>query len=152
MINRRGEPITDPNRSGEGFLLPIGGPKGSGLAIGIGLLGGLLNGALFGRACIDFNADDTSVTNTGHVMVALKVANFCPLERFKKQVAAAVREIRDSERMEGVERIWLPGEQSHARFVERCAQGVPLSAALCRTLNDLAASFGAAPLPPANFS
>ena len=152
MINRRGEPITDPNRSGEGFLLPIGGPKGSGLAIVIGLLGGLLNGALFGRACIDFNADDTSVTNTGHVMVALKVSNFCPLDRFKKQVDAAVREIRDSERMEGVERIWLPGEQSHARFVERCAQGVPLSAALCRTLNDLAASLGVGPLPPANFS
>ena len=142
MTNRRGEPITDPARAGEGFLLPIGEHKGSGLAIVIGLLAGTLNGALFGRACVDFNADDRSVTNTGHVMLALKVANFTPLEQFKRDVDAAIREIRDSERMEGVERIWLPGEQSYYRKRDRRANGVPLSPALHRTLNDLATSLG----------
>src|SRR3974390_1677538 len=50
-----GEPLTDPARSAEGLLLPIGGHKGSGLAIMLGLLAGVLNGAAFGRDVIDFN-------------------------------------------------------------------------------------------------
>ena len=49
-----GSPITDPNRSGEGLLLPMGEYKGSGLAIMLGLLGGVLNNAAFGRDVVDF--------------------------------------------------------------------------------------------------
>jgi L-2-hydroxycarboxylate dehydrogenase (NAD+) len=37
-----GEPLIDPKRSSLGFLLPIGGYKGSGLAIMLGLLAGVL--------------------------------------------------------------------------------------------------------------
>jgi L-2-hydroxycarboxylate dehydrogenase (NAD+) len=147
MMDRHGEPITDPNRSNEGFLLPIGGYKGSGLAIVIGMLAGLLNGALFGRECIDFNADDSSVTNTGHAIVALKVSHFCPVEEFKRQVDAAIREIRNSERMDGVDRIWLPGEKEYACFLDRRANGIPMNPDLRRMLNDLAASLGTELLP-----
>ena len=147
MIDRRGEPITDPNRSDEGFLLPIGGYKGSGLAIVIGMLAGLLNGALFGRDCIDFNADDTSITNTGHIVIALKISNFCPVEEFKRRVDASIREIRNSERMEGVDRIWLPGEKEYTCLADRSANGIPLNAPLRKSLNDLAASLGVDPLP-----
>ena len=147
MIDRRGEPITDPNRSSEGFLLPIGGYKGSGLAIVIGMLTGLLNGALFGRDCIDFNADDSSVTNTGHAVLALKIANFCPVDQFKRQVDAAIREIRNSERMEGVDRIWLPGEKEYTCLLDRRANGVPMNPDLRRMLNDLATSLGTDLLP-----
>ena len=50
-----GGTLTDPKRSAEGLLLPIGGYKGAGLAIMLGLLGGVLNGAAFGRDVIDFN-------------------------------------------------------------------------------------------------
>ncbi|MEA2950123.1 MAG: L-2-hydroxycarboxylate dehydrogenase, partial [Alphaproteobacteria bacterium] len=42
--SKTGEPITDPKKVGEGVLLPIGGHKGSGLALMIGLLAGVLNG------------------------------------------------------------------------------------------------------------
>jgi LDH2 family malate/lactate/ureidoglycolate dehydrogenase len=149
MIDPSGQPITDPVRAGEGFLLPIGEHKGSGLAIVIGLLAGTLNGALFGRACIDFNADDRTTTNTGQVILALKVANFMPVAQFKQEVDAAVREIRDSARRPGVERIWLPGEQSHLRKQERAALGIPVGPQLRRMLDDLAASLGLEPLPGA---
>src|SRR5262245_62693076 len=53
MVNRTdGKPLTDPSRSDDGLLLPIGGYKGSGLAIVLGLLAGTLNGAAFGRDVI----------------------------------------------------------------------------------------------------
>ena len=50
VIDADGEPITDPGRAHDGFLMPIGGYKGSGLNIAIGLLAGVLNGAAFGRS------------------------------------------------------------------------------------------------------
>src|SRR5882724_7392559 len=40
MIDRDGRPLTDPKRADEGFLLPIGGYKGYGLALVVGLLAG----------------------------------------------------------------------------------------------------------------
>src|SRR5271154_4058896 len=66
-------PITDPNRSGEGMLLPMGEYKGSGLALMIGLIAGVLNGAAFGRDVVDFNADDRSETNTGHFLMVVDI-------------------------------------------------------------------------------
>ena len=39
MIDRLGQPLTDPKRAEEGFLLPIGGYKGYGLALIVGLAG-----------------------------------------------------------------------------------------------------------------
>ena len=147
MIDRRGQPVTDPSRSDEGFLLPIGGYKGSGLAIVIGMLAGLLNGAFFGRDCVDFNADASSVTNTGHAVIALKISNFCPVDEFKRRVDASIREIRNSERVEGVDRIWLPGEKEYTCLADRSANGIPLNAPLRKSLNDLAMSLGVDPLP-----
>lgn len=56
-----GQPLLDPTRSAEGLLEPVGGYKGSGLALVLGLLAGTLNGAAFGRDVVDFNADRKSV-------------------------------------------------------------------------------------------
>ena len=49
---------------------------------------------------------------------------------------------RASERMPGVERIWLPGEQSHERRATNERDGIPLSAVLHRQLQDFAREIG----------
>src|SRR5207244_9059298 len=69
MIDRQGRPLTDPRRADEGFLLPIGGYKGYGLALIVGLLAGTLNGAAMCKDVVDFNHDDNSATNTGQALV-----------------------------------------------------------------------------------
>ncbi|MPZ48090.1 MAG: Ldh family oxidoreductase [Dehalococcoidia bacterium] len=146
MIDYQGKPLTDPRRADEGFLLPIGEYKGYGLALIFGLLAGTLNGAAFGRYVVDFNRDDTTTTNTGHVIIALDVARFSPVESFKRGVDSIVRDMRASRRMEGVERILVPGEQSHAIWQERSANGVPVGPALRAELDKLAAALGIEPL------
>src|SRR5437764_14514761 len=79
MVNTAtGEDIIDAKKSAEGLLLPIGGYKGSGLAIMLGLLGGPLNRAAFGRDVVDLHADDKSETDTGHFVIALDTARFLP--------------------------------------------------------------------------
>src|SRR5256885_8436748 len=105
MINRQGRPLTAPRRADEGFLLPIGGYKGYGLALVVGLLAGTLNGAAMGRDVVDFNADAQSATNTGQAVVAIDPSAFGDVGEFKAAVDKVIRDLRGSERMPGVERI-----------------------------------------------
>jgi len=142
MMDRQGRPLTDPKRANEGFLLPIGGYKGYGLALVFGLLAGTLNGAAMGKDVVDFNADDTTPTNTGHAIVAINIEAFQPLAEFRKGVDVLIRDIRASKRLPGVDRIRLPGEGSHAARADRLKSGIPLPAPLLAALDQLAAELG----------
>jgi LDH2 family malate/lactate/ureidoglycolate dehydrogenase len=146
MIDRTGQPMTDPKRAAEGLLVPIGGYKGYGLALIFGLLAGTLNGAAMGRDVVDFNADDTTVTNTGQAVLAIDIAAFGDPAAFRANVDTLSRDIRNSERLPGVDRIWLPGEQSRLTRLRRTVEGVPIPAALLATLDTLADDVGAARL------
>ncbi len=148
MIDRQGNALLDPKRAAEGMLLPIGAHKGYGLALIIGLLAGTLNGAAMGRDVIDFNADFSSVGNTGQAILAIDIAAFGDPDTFKRRVDALIRELRNSERMPGVERIWLPGEQAHEKRNAHTRDGIGLPAALVATLAHLAGELKVAPLKP----
>jgi len=149
MIDRQGQPLLDPNKSGEGFLLPIGEHKGYGLALIVGLLAGTLGGAAMGRDVVDFNADHVTVTNTGQAILVIDLAAFGDPDHFKHQVDKLVRDIRNSDRLPGVERIWLPGEQSHNKRERYTTQGIPVAPTLVSELNALAAEWGITPLTAA---
>ena len=146
MVDRQGRPLLDPQRAGEGFLLPIGGHKGYGLALIIGLLAGTLNGAAMGREVIDFNHDFLSTTNTGQAILVIDLKAFGDPAQFKAAVDTVVRDIRMSERMDQVKRIWLPGEQSALRRIEYGRNGIPLAAALVADLQGLALELDLPPL------
>jgi LDH2 family malate/lactate/ureidoglycolate dehydrogenase len=57
-----------------------------------------------------------------------------------------VRSLRESQRLPGVERIWLPGEQSHAKRLERVKNGIPLPPPLKKSLDELAKDLGIEPV------
>jgi LDH2 family malate/lactate/ureidoglycolate dehydrogenase len=146
MIDRAGNPLTDAKRAGEGFLLPIGDYKGYALSLIIGLLAGTLNQAAFGRDIVDFLKHPDTATNTGQSILAVRVDAFCPAEVFKRNVDAAVRTIRESQRLPGFDRIWLPGEQSHTKRVERLVLGIPIPSTLHKNLDELARELGIDPI------
>jgi L-2-hydroxycarboxylate dehydrogenase (NAD+) len=138
MIDREGKPLTDPKRADEGHLLPIGDYKGSGLSLIIGLLAGALNRAAIGRDVVDFVKEAGKPTNTGQAIAALSIEAFLPPLEFKRAVDRLIRDIRNSPRLPGVERIWLPGEQSHTKLLDRRAHGVPVPKALRESLDNVA--------------
>ncbi len=141
-----GEPITDPKKVGEGVLLPIGGHKGSGLALVIGLLAGVMNNAAFGRDVIDFNQPGTEETNTGQFIVAIDVRRFVPPEAFAAGMDRHLGDLRSSKRLPGVDRIRIPGEDRRKRRAERTAGGIALPATLVKQVDELAATLKIAPL------
>ncbi|GGK49183.1 Ldh family oxidoreductase [Salinarimonas ramus] len=146
MIDADGRPLTDPTQAAGGSLLPIGGPKGYGLALVFGLLAGTLNGAAMGRDVIDFNADDTSSTNTGQAILAIDVASFADPQAFKADVARIAQEMKSSALRPGFDAIRLPGERALATRAERETTGIPIPPALLARLDALAAASGVAPL------
>ncbi len=132
-----GEAVTDPQKSAHALLLPMGGYKGAGLALMLGLLAGTLNGALFGRDCVDFNATPEKVNNTGQFVIALDPARFQPLDRFKAEVDRHIRELRASKTLPG-QTVRLPGDARAKRHADRLANGLALAPELLKELDKLA--------------
>ena len=52
-------------------------------------------------------------------------AAFGDVAIFKRSVDALVRDFRNSQRMPGVDRIWVPGERSHETRLRRTALAFP---------------------------
>ena len=143
---KTGAAITDPHKSMEALLLPMAGYKGAGLALMLGLLGGTLNGALFGRDCVDFNLEPGKVTNTGQFVVALDPSRFQQLDHFKAEVDRHVRSLRDSRPLPGNDAVRLPGDARAKRRADRVANGLALPPELLVQLDKLAAELSIKPL------
>jgi L-2-hydroxycarboxylate dehydrogenase (NAD+) len=142
MIDRQGRPLTDPNRSDDGFLLPIGGYKGAAMSLMFGLLAGTLNGAANGEDVVDFNKDDTTPTNTGQAICVIDIKRFMEPAVFKRQVDNVIRQLHGSALLPGFDRIRLPGEDRAARIAERTRNGIPIPGSLQAALDKMAAGLG----------
>ncbi len=146
MIGRDGQPLTDPNRRDEGFLLPIGGAKGYGLAMAIGLMAGVLNGASFGADVVDFTADTTSPTNTGQFVAAIDIAAFGDPDAFIATATRVFAEMRASPPLPGHDPVRVPGDGRKAARAQRLANGISLHPSLRAELDRIAIDLAIAPL------
>ena len=138
MIDRQGQPLTDPKRASEGFLVPVGGPKGYGLALMFGLLAGTLNCAAFGRDVVNYTKDAKTPSNTGQAIVALDIAGFSDVQIFKQRVDDVWDMMKSSPTLPGFDEVRLPGERSGKLCEERVTQGVPIGPELRKVLDELA--------------
>ena len=146
MIDQLGRAITDPSKASDGFLLPIGGAKGYGLALIFGILAGTLNGAAFGRNVVDFNADATTKTNTGQFILALDIKAFADPDVFRSGIDRVWDDMKSSDRLPGVEQIRIPGERLDRIRQDRAANGIPIPPALKTQLDELATALNIKPL------
>jgi L-2-hydroxycarboxylate dehydrogenase (NAD+) len=142
---KTGATVTDPRETAGALLLPMGGYKGAGLALMLGLLAGTLNGALFGRDCVDFNAEPEQVNNTGQFVIALDPARFQPLEHFKAEVDRHARELRASKTLPG-QSVRLPGDERARRRADRLKNGLALPPELLAQFDTLADELAIKPL------
>ncbi len=145
--DENGRPTTDTAAASVRHLQWFGGHKGFGLALLVELLAGVMAGSSFGTTerTASPRHGDARVAK-GFVLIAVDPARFMPLADFRESVDALIREIRESGRAPGVDRLWLPGEPEHVRRIERTRDGIPLPAPLVDELDRLAHDAGAAPI------
>ncbi len=139
VVDTEGNPITDPHRADEGFLLPIGGYKGSGLNMALGLLAGTLNGAAFASEVIDHRAVPDVPANTGQAIFVMRPDLFRDLEEYKDAVDGHLRDMRAAGPPGAVR---IPGEDAGRRRTEQLDHGIPVPEALLTQLRELAVRFG----------
>lgn len=141
-LRANGEPTTNPAEALAGLLRPIGDYKGAGLALVVGVLTAILTGGAFGREILGFYENMREPHNTGHLMLAIRIAHFMPLTAFHRRMDAAVDELKSSKPVRGATAILLPGEPEFLTARRRRREGIPVPAALAAELDALGASLG----------
>jgi len=125
-FDQDGRPTTDPVAALEGLLQPIGAYKGTGLALVMGILATLLSGAAYGLELGNM-VDGPRAGQDGQFFLALKIAAFEEPARFKERMDWIIREIHQSRRAPGVERIYSPGELEADTERRYRSDGIPLT-------------------------
>ncbi len=103
-IDGDGKVTTDPEKAMKGGILPVGGHKGSGIAFMVEMLAGALTGSMVGGAVEG---------GWGSFYILINPESFRSIDDFKKDAGLAIRKLKESKKMHGVEEIYFPGEQSH---------------------------------------
>lgn len=146
-INQEGQTTQKPEEvlSG-GALLPLGGTdemrgyKGYGLSLLVDLLCGVLSGAAFGRDVGTPSSDRHA--NVGHFFAAIKIENFRPVDAFKADMDAMIRNLKSTQKIPGQERIFIHGEKEFER-ADRCQkEGVPLMKEVVQSLREAGEASG----------
>ena len=137
-LDADGKPTQEPSEARG--MLPFGGYKGHGLAIVMSIISGVLTGGP--AACNRTPETDSELARRGHIFYAIKVSNFCPLDQFTEAVDLEIRTVRNANRAEGVERIYLPGEIEWLNHQDALEHGVSLHRTHLDTLAELADELG----------
>jgi uncharacterized oxidoreductase len=139
IVDSSGRPTSDPNQLRQGgALLPLGGSegyKGSGLAVIVEILCGLLTGLGFGM-------DPTGRHNDGCFMAVFNVSAFRPLAEFKREVTEFARYLKATPPSEGSQGVLYPGEIEHLREQDRRQNGIEVEEPTWNKLQGLAEHYG----------
>jgi LDH2 family malate/lactate/ureidoglycolate dehydrogenase len=141
-----GNPTTDTAAALAGLIQPIGGYKGIGLGIVMGMLATLLSGASYGTELGNM-IDGARAGHDGHFFMAIDIAGFQPVDTFKRRVDAVSRQIQASRRKAGTERLYPPG-MLEAEFERRYAKGIPLNEETFAGIRSAAKQLGVAAALP----
>ncbi|MBI2856190.1 MAG: Ldh family oxidoreductase [Chloroflexi bacterium] len=158
ILDQDGNPTTKPDaRAGGGYILPLGGMretgghKGYGLMLLVDILTGILSGAAVGATASKLSKEGTQAergravagaANTGHFFGALRIDGFRPAEEFKEEMDEMFRVIRSADRLPGVDRIYVHGEDQWEAEKDRRANGIPLDVPTYEALEKVSEDVG----------
>ncbi len=145
----QGRPTDDPDRAFAGFLLPMGGHKGLGLAYAVDILCGLVTGGAFldGMKGMYKYPDDPSLT--GHLMIAINIDAIIDRAEMEARMAHLAGAIHASPMWEPGKEMFLPGEIEYRTAIGRRESGIPLPEALFHELVALGLEMGVQATLPA---
>ena len=117
-INQAGEPTTDPQEAIDGIILPMAEHKGYAIATMVDMMSGVLSGSGF-LSAVHSPYKTAEVSHCGHLMIAMDISKFQPLEQFHARMQAFTQEIKSVPLAKGFDEVFYPGEMennSDAKF------------------------------------
>ena len=151
VIDEHGETRTDTLQiledlvKGKAALTPLGGLgeatagyKGYGYATVVEILSAALQHGSFLKGLLGFSPEGKKQPyHLGHFFLAINISSFIDPEDFKHTTGEILRALRNSRKAPGCARIYTAGEKEYENFVRRSTQGVPVNAALQKTMKTL---------------
>ena len=138
-LDPQGSPTTAP--SFDNMLLPLAGPKGSGLA----LMFETLSSLMVGNPLLEGDITGRKTTPRGvqnSFLVAINIAAFTDVEKYKENIDLLIEAQKSLTKADGVEEILVPGEPEYRNQQERSKNGIPLPAGTIDNLRAVAKRFG----------
>ncbi|MHB1346676.1 MAG: Ldh family oxidoreductase [Candidatus Humimicrobiaceae bacterium] len=156
VIDQKGNTKTDPKvvlqelDTGKCALAPLGGIgeemggyKGYGYATVVEILSSSLQSGLFLKDLADVNSDGKKVpSRLGHFFFAIDIGSFTEPESFKKNTGDILRQLRNSKKAPGQERIYTAGEKEYIAWINRKDKGVPLNKAMQKAVKMIRDEYG----------
>lgn len=120
-VDIEGKDTTDPSKVAA--VLPMAGPKGSGLSLMIEVLASILGG----NPLISVALGEERDAGFNGLVIAIDPAAFGDPARFVDEVAQLREAIKALPPTDGVDEVLLPGERGFAMAVDRMETGIPLA-------------------------
>ena len=140
-LDENGHPTSDPQKALKGSLVPIGGVKGSALALIIDLICGVMTDTCLTGGVKNIT-DMSGPSNTGHAFIAINVSNFIDYDLFIDNVDAVIDVIKNL-KPKGDNQIFMAGEIEYNLTKAREIEGIQLDEEVVDLLNQCADKYGA---------
>ena len=137
--DKDGNPTTAPNAALDGFLLPIGGHKGYGLALIVDLFAGLLSGAAYLTHVSSWADNPEAPQDLGHFFLLVDCARLGPPDGLAARMRDFAAILHDTPPADPAAPVLLPGEIEQDRLDIHRRDGLALDPALLARLEALAA-------------
>lgn len=140
-LDENGEPTTDPKKALKGCLAPLGGPKGSGLAMMIDILAGMLSGASYGRNLKSFHELE-GPTRVGASFISIDIAHFIEPQEFFEKLQNYILEMKSLKKQPGIKEILVPGEFEYLKEQENRLYGIEVPDEVLAALREILGKAG----------
>jgi len=145
-VDSQGVPTTDTDAAIRGMPMPLGGYKGSGLAMMVELLCGVLSGGAMSVEVGGIRIEGKP-TRTSQTFVAVDPGRFMPVEDFPRRVAWLVNTVKSAAPATGFDEVMVAGDPEWRAEAERRRSGIPLGQGTWDCLAETAARLGVGPPP-----
>ncbi len=134
-----GDPTTDPGQAA--IPMPLGGPKGAGMALLVECITSLLVGNPLVEAELTGPAGERRHNQNGFLL-AIDIAAFIDVEAYGASLDRMVELIKALPKAPGTDEILVPGERGDRVLVKRRRDGIPIAPGTWRALTEAADRLG----------
>jgi LDH2 family malate/lactate/ureidoglycolate dehydrogenase len=138
-----GHPTTDPQTALDGLPMPLGGYKGSGLAVMVEILCAVLSGGAMLTNVGGIRVQNVRM-NASHMFLAIDVARFMPLNEFVARMQFIRDTVKSSRPAAGFDEVLIAGDPEWRTEESRLRDGIPVSNGIWQQLTTLASRLGVA--------
>ena len=146
-MDRDGVPTTSVEEAIRGWLMPLGGYKGSGLGMMVEILCAVLSGGPMATAVGGIYHLDRKM-GTSQTFIAIDVQRFLPLDEFQRRMEHLIRVVKSAPVAKGYSEILVAGDPEARAEQLRRQSGIPIDEATWDRLARLAQELGVAMLEP----